>query len=420
MPANKPFVSEWLKANWRSYAFVHELIAACCEQLGVNKKTAYRTHKLHFGSMRMDNVQTGHNFRVRPPLNYDVNGALDHSVKNARKVQRLNDINRVERAAFRSDSRLINGLDELQGRLIEMLGSNTFTEPKRMVASAGGRTVGILQLSDLHFNMCQKLIGNTYNFEVASVRLWRFVKEALQYFKGQNVGKVVVAMTGDLVTSDRRLDEMLNNATNRSLALFTGVDLLQQVLKCISAHHEVTVVSVVGNESRMGDEMGFSDKVLSDSYDMTIFRILELLFRDWKSVHFLHGDPVEFWLTVNHKNVLFLHGFSQKAGYKDMDNFAEKVRSRYVAKSILIDYIIAGHIHTPFIGDKVGRSGSLPGADSYAERSLNTTARASQNLYVVSEKGIDGIKVDLQDATGEGFEYVKPEIPDRLPHEVNP
>lgn len=414
-----PTAREWFVANWRNYKYIRDLVAACHTELGINRDVAYRMHASVFG--KRENLG-GIKQKVRPPLTYDINAALDHNVTLARRAQRFQDINRIERAAFRQDSRLVSGIEEVQSRLISMLENESFTPPHPFKAVVGGKTIGIMQLTDLHFNMCQKLAGNTFNFNVASIRLWRFVKEALQYFKGQNVSKVVIGLTGDLVTSDRRADEMLNNAANRTLALFTGVDLLQQVIMAMADQFPVTVLSVVGNESRMGDEMGFSDKVLTDSYDMTTFRVLELLFKNMtERVHFLHGDPVEFWLPINHKNILFMHGFAQKTGYKDMDSFAEKVRSRYVAKGILIDYIITGHIHTPFIGDKVGRSGSLPGADCYAERSsLNTTARSSQNLYVVSEKGIDGIRVDLQQATGEGFPYVKPEVPDRLPHEVMP
>ena len=60
-------------------------------------------------------------------------------------------------------------------------------------------------------------------------------KKALKkYFKTANITNIVVAMTGDMMNSDRRLDELLNQATNRAKATFLGVDILQQAIIDIS------------------------------------------------------------------------------------------------------------------------------------------------------------------------------------------
>jgi predicted phosphodiesterase len=206
-------------------------------------------------------------------------------------------------------------------------------------------------------------------------------------------------MSGDLLNSDRRLDELLNQATNRAKATFLAVDLLQQVIQELQQDFEVYVVSVTGNETRAKDEWGFSDAVTSDNYDFTITNILRYILRD--SVTFIDGEgPTEALVTVAGQGILITHG-AAKNQQTDLEKAVMQIKGRYASKKKRVDFVLLGHLHSARIGDTYARSSSLAGANAYSEFGLQLESRASQNLHIIYKSGNrDSIKVDLQHCDG--------------------
>ena len=242
---------------------------------------------------------------------------------------------------------------------------------------------------------------NRYDFTVASQRIRDFIEKAIKYFSTAGVKNIVVALTGDLLNSDRRLDELLAMATNRSKATFLEVDILQQGILHLNKHFNVTVLSVSGNDSRVKKDWGWGDLIATDNYDYTIFKTLEYLFND-SAVKFIEGDPLEMVVEVAGQNLLCMHGNgSIKSGIETSVN---QIVGRYKMRGVGIDYVIFGHIHAARVGDNFSRSSSLVGANDYSERALNLSGRASQNCYIFYSNGNrDGIKVDLQNTISEGY-----------------
>ena len=213
-------------------------------------------------------------------------------------------------------------------------------------------------------------------------------------------------MTGDLLNSDRRLDELLAQATNRSKATFIAVRLIELMLLDLNEDFNVTVVSVTGNESRVGKDVAWNDIVATDNYDFTIFNILEYLFRGSKGIQFIkNADPLEQVVKVNGKNILLIHG-NQRRFKPNPEAGVQSIKGKYAARGIIINFIIFGHLHSALIGDMYARGSSLVGANEYSDRGLQLNSRASQNIHIVySRDRIDSIKIDLQDVTGvEGYD----------------
>ena len=213
-------------------------------------------------------------------------------------------------------------------------------------------------------------------------------------------------MTGDLMNSDRRLDELLSMASNRAQATFLSVEILKQVLEDLQKDYKVSVGCITGNESRAKDEVGWSDIVASDNYDFTIFNILKYIFKD-TDVDFIESkDASELVVNIAGMNVLLLHGHgSIKAKH---ETSITQIKGRYSSHDIKIDYVLSGHIHSARIGDTYGRSSSLVGANAYSEKALNLEGRASQNIYIVHDnKTVDGIKIDLQYYDEKGYDITE-------------
>ena len=214
-----------------------------------------------------------------------------------------------------------------------------------------------------------------------------------------------MALTGDLINSDRRLDELLTNSTNRAQAVFISTDILQQAIIDLNQSYNVTVACVSGNEARVHKEYGWADILATDNYDFTIFNMLRALFMKTK-IEFVSGDPMEVVLNVAGQNLLLLHGHGSITAKHESS--VNQIKGRYASRGINIDYVISGHIHSARIGDTYARSSSLVGANDYSEKALNLSGRASQNLYVFYNNGNrDGIKVDLQNVDNKGYNIEK-------------
>ena len=329
---------------------------------------------------------------------------LRENVRYRKEKQKAQDVTRIERKGFREHARIENAVEEYSKELKKLFENYKLHKITRKYKSSN-KAAGVIQFSDVHFNELVDLQNNRYDFKVASQRCQYFVSKAKQYFKNANITNVVVALTGDLLNSDRRLDELLNQATNRAKATFLSVDIMQQVIIDLNKDFNVSVASVVGNEGRANKELGWSNVVATDNYDYTIYNCLRYLFKDSK-VHFIDGDPSEIVVNVAGQNLLMLHGHGGLRG--GIEKAINQIMGRYSAKGIDVDYVIFGHVHSARVGDNYSRSSSMVGANDYSEKALNLTGRASQNCYIFYNNGNrDGIKIDLQNVSNKGYEIDK-------------
>ena len=329
---------------------------------------------------------------------------IDENIKLSKKVQKLQDAQRVERKSFREHNRVDNMILTLHKEMKDILIDNRFNRLTQKHNIKVGAPVGIVQLSDIHFNeLINDLSTNAFNFEIASQRLHKLIRKAKPIFKSNGVKEVALFLTGDLLNSDRRLDEITNAATNRSRAVFLAVDIIQQIIMDLNKDFKVTVASVSGNESRVGEHVHYGDFLAGDSYDIVIHNMLTYLFKasDVKFVPI--QNPVECVVNINGSNILLVHGNLHRGLARNPEAEIEKIKARYANGGVLISYVLCGHIHCAQISDLYARSSGLPGSNAYSERALNLSGRASQNIFMVHSKvgEIDGVKIDLQNVEDE-------------------
>ena len=328
---------------------------------------------------------------------------IEYNIRLAKQKQKFQDLNRIERKSFREDSRQENALVEYNTEIIKLLkreSLNTKLSKKKHDSEAAI----VVQIADTHFNELVELESNKYDFDIASKRLQKYAYKVKEYVKFHKANKVLIAITGDLINSDRRLDEKLSMATNRAKSTFLGVHLLKHFILDINEIAEVQVCCVTGNESRVNFELGWVDMVASDNYDFTIFEMLRLLLPD---INFLRGDALELVVEINGKNMLVIHG--HQLGRMD-SNQVGKVISKYSAKGVIIDFIICGHLHETMIRDNIARSASLVGSNAYSENALNLSGTAAQNIYCFTDDGRHDVRIDLQETKGWDGYNIKEEL----------
>ena len=327
---------------------------------------------------------------------------IQENVRLAKQKQSAQDRNRIQNKSFREYARVENAVSEYTkqlARLFDKYRLSTYTK-KHKEDTTG---VGVIQFSDVHFNELVSLPHNKYDFKVAAKRCKHFVNQATKYFKAFDITNVLMVQSGDLLNSDRRLDELLNMATNRSKATFLAVDILQQVILHLNTNFNVSVAMVTGTESRVKKDWGWSSDLASDNYDYTIFQTLRYLFKE-TDISFIDGDPTEVVVEVAGQNLLVLHG-NGSIKKTAIESSVNQMIGRYRMRGIEISYVIFGHIHSARVGDIYARSSSMVGANDYSEKALNLSGRASQNCYIFYENGNrDGIKVDLQNYTDDMYD----------------
>jgi len=206
-------------------------------------------------------------------------------------------------------------------------------------------------------------------------------------------------MTGDMINSDRRLDELMNMATNRARASVMATILLEQFLMDLNRSFNVEVTYVSGNESRVNKEMGHSDISVSDNYDTMIYEMLRMMFRKNRGMVFYNEPIREHVVKILNKNILIIHGQTIKNG--NVSTQMQKIKSKWTDHTgEKIHYVIWGHYHAAQITDLHARSGSLCGGNDYSDHGLQLSTRASQNVYIVRKDAINAMKIDLQDVSG--------------------
>lgn len=321
---------------------------------------------------------------------------LRENIRLAKKKQRFEDSNRLERKAFRDYARLDNATSDYSKELIEIFKEYDLARFTIEHNVHNDLAVGIIHFTDAHFNELVNLEINKYDFTIASKRCKLLIDEAKLYFKQKGIRKVLFAMTGDLLNSDRRLDELLAQATNRSKATFLAVRLIELMLLDLNQDFNVTVANVTGNESRIDKNIAWNDVVATDNYDFTIFNILTYIFKGVKGIQFIKNEnPLELVINIAGGNILLIHGHQLTA---KVNVAIQRLKGRYAARGIIIDFVLFGHLHEALIADTYARGSSLVGANEYSDRGRGFTSRASQNIHIVHRiDRIDSIKIDLQD-----------------------
>lgn len=337
--------------------------------------------------------------RDRAELDRDAE-IVAENVRLAKQKQGAQDRNRISNKSFREYARIENAVEGYTERLCDLLGQYGLSAPRTRSNQALSAAVGVLQLTDVHFNEVVDLAQNQYDFLIAGKRLKRLVDEADLVWSARGVSKVVVALTGDLMNSDRRLDELLANQDNRARATLGAVDILRQLFDDLLARgYAVTGADINGNEGRVPKDVGWINKVASDNYDETICRMLEYTLRETPGVDWVQrDDATECVVNIAGHNWLLIHG--HQIG-KNVEAEVGKLVSKYAKRGIVIRYVVFGHIHSGYLNENFTRSPSPVGDNAYSDKALNLTGRAGGCFFTAMPDGaIHASLVDLQDVTG--------------------
>jgi hypothetical protein len=334
---------------------------------------------------------------------------LTETVRLAKKNQALMDQSRIQNKSFREHARIENAIEKYNEAILGELKNHGVALshcPRRTGALDPEAAALVVHLSDNHFNELVNLPTNRFDFEVGARRLALLAQKAKLLGKAYGVERCIVFFGGDLMNSDRRLDELLAMSTNRARATILATHLYKQFLMDLRADFFIDCFGVAGNESRAKENLGWVDVVATDSYDFTIYAMLQAVFdaTDDKGMRFHDFQANEVVFKVHNETFLGIHGHQISATDQKK---VQAMIGKYAAKGVNITHILCGHIHSALVSDYVSRNSSLVGSNAYSEEALGFVSKSSQNIHLVTPQGLDGIKVDLQNVDGvEGYEII--------------
>ena len=335
---------------------------------------------------------------------------LTETVRLAKGNQRLQDIQRIERKAFREHARIENAVTAYNEAIVnelQAIGGSLRGCERRSGPLNPDASVLVVHLSDNHFNELVNLPSNRFDFHVAAKRLQLLARKVKLQGKAYGAERVVVFFGGDLMNSDRRLDELLAMSTNRARATMLAVHIYKQFLMDLRADFFVDCFGVTGNESRAKENLGWVDVVATDSYDFTIYAMLQAIFEasDDKGMRFHEFQANEVIFSIHNETFLGVHGHQVNATDQKK---VQAIIGKFAAKGVKITHVLCGHIHATVISDYVSRNSSLVGSNAYSEEALGFVSKAAQNVHIVTPQGLDGFKCDLQNTDGvDGYDIIE-------------
>ena len=385
----------------------NEEVLALYEQIGSYLGVANELYRRHPGLAKPNQLRSYVKTEVHgPQLDYET---IEENVKLAKANQALADQNRIKNKAFREHARIENAVEEFSKSILHELQNHGVALshcPRRTGALDPEAAALVVHLSDNHWNELVNLPTNRFDFEVGARRLALLARKVKTFGQAYGVQRVVVFFGGDLMNSDRRLDELLAMSTNRARATLLAVHLYKQFLMDLRADFFVDVFGVTGNESRVKDNLGWVDVVATDSYDFTIYAMLNALFNAThdKGMRFHDFQANDVVFKIHNETFLGIHGHQLNCGDQKK---VQAMIGKYATNGVKITHILAGHIHCSMVSDYVSRNASLVGSNAYSEEALGFASKAAQNIHLVTPQGLDGIKVDLQNVDGvEGYEII--------------
>ena len=359
--------------------------------------------------------------RPSPFDGWTVNEKLDaadleiqtENVRLAKQKQAAQDMNRIERKSFRQHARIENAGEAYAKELAIAAKQLHEFMPDYAVRTGpldSEAPVGVVQLSDIHFNELIDQADNAYDFEIAAKRLAKYASFVKMQGRAFGIEKIVVCFGGDFLNSDRRLDELLHMATNRARATMLAVHILQQFLMDLREEFFIDCFGITGNEGRAKQELGWGDIAVTDNYDAQIFDIVKMHLGSMgdPGMRFYELNGNEQVFSIHQETFLLLHG--HQINCNDQKKVQAIIGQKSAAVGQRITHILAGHIHASLVGDYVSRNASLAGANAYSGQALQLASKAAQNFHVVDKANggsLFGIKVDVQNVEGiEGYHVI--------------
>lgn len=221
-----------------------------------------------------------------------------------------------------------------------------------------------LLLSDWHLYLETDNYWNTYNIDIARLRIEHLKRKVLEYVKRHNVQVLHVEVLGD----------MINGAIHVSTRIESEEDVMTQAMQCSEIVAEfiydlakqipcIKVHCASGNHGRVSPNK--KESIETENFERMIPWFLKERFRNIENVEICDNkfDNNICHYQVNGMNIFSAHGHLDKVG-SVISDYAQMFK-------VPVDEVHLGHFHSYYEKEEHGSSvvvnGTLSGTDTYAK-----------------------------------------------------
>ena len=238
-------------------------------------------------------------------------------------------------------------------------------------------------LSDLHIGVDCDNFYNTYNTEVAGLRLQHWVSTVKHYCFTNGVSRLNILNLGDLIHGLIHVSARLEQQYDVVEQIMIASELLAKTLNQLTELPcEIIYRSVTDNHSRAVANL--NEHIEKENFYRLIDWYLQERLKNTK-IEFINDnldDSIGIFKLLSGKTFAFAHGH--------LDNINNCFQNFIGATGQFIDYIGLGHYHCEkaksFQGTKVYVNGSIVGTEQYA-LSKRLFSKPAQTLLIYDEYG---------------------------------
>lgn len=246
----------------------------------------------------------------------------------------------------------------------------------------------IVVLSDLHIGQTFSNYFGEYNSDIAKERLDRYLREACDIGKKNNIDNVYIMCVGDLISGNIHKTVQVTNREN----LIEQIKLASEYVSrfCMGLCHEfssVSFVNVSGNHSRIDN---YKDAMHDERLDDLIGFIVKNIMSGFDNFKYIENniDGGIASVRIRGKDYVAVHG--------DYDKFSESGVSRLSMMLGFVPYsIIYGHLHHNEFSScsnvKLIRGGSLASTGDQFTLEKRIKGEPSQMICLVDMNGIKSL-----------------------------
>lgn len=323
----------------------------------------------------------------KPQFNCDESELLEEIKEQRRLLEKAkiqmrderNEVSRLYRENARSES-----FSDMIKRCIEGYEPTGFT-CFRFDSSNSSTTDMIIPISDLHFGVNINNMYNTYNRDVASDRLSRYLGKVLEIARRHNTENVSVVLLGDQISGLIHTSLRLENNENVIKQTMDAAELISNYIYTLSSHFKkVSIYSVSGNHSRLQPEKALNQK--GEDLDKFIPFYIKAKLQNCDNVTVYDNTIDESVASFICKNMLVyaVHG--------DRDSIGNVVQKLTMMTGDKPDIVYMGHLHTnqymTVYDTKVIQSGCISGSDSYCMDN-RLRSKPEQAVSVIGDDGLE-------------------------------
>ena len=393
-------VEKWLTGKYKTYTSLADELIATYGSMGIQRKSVARAVETYVKQGLLDPINN-------PNTEDTLEEVLEELNQEKRKNLKIRDQRNRDNRNWRKSSRDLNAAEAILENLLNTInayGKKLGYKIKLDPLSIKNGGTGVIIITDTHGNELVDTPYNKYDFKVFSRRLKKLITFSLAYFKMLGIEKVVILFLGDLMNSDRRPDEKVAMATNRSKALFLISHLFNQAILEVAQYYPVEIYGALGNESRINEDFSFHPFTASDNFDFLILetcrRSLEPLNLDIK---FGPIDVIQQTVRIEDQNWLMCHDVNKTT---NTPKNSQSVIGKMTLLRDPVEFVVGGHIHSFQCTDFSCRSGSLVGGNDYSTNGIELASKASGVCIVAKDKERYIQYIDLQEAD-EGYDILE-------------